>query len=133
MNAFPRFASLHGVVARSAATTPAIPQALEFDSQRKLDLPRGSLSRCDLPGPPVRPLRKRTETACTTLQSTGYIAPEYPGGWRAEIWMVDDVEEFGAELQHASFSQKSQLRILHQRKVPIPVWRPGYDITPRRA
>src|SRR5438270_12698603 len=42
--------------------------------------------------------------------------------------MVHDVEEFGAELQHAGFSQEPQFCVLHQRKIPISFGRPVQDI-----
>ena len=47
--------------------------------------------------------------------------------------MVQDVEEFGAELQHASFSEDPQLCVFYERKVPISERRPGYDVAPRGA
>jgi hypothetical protein len=133
MNALPRYARLKRVPERTWREDPANPQASEFNSQRKLDLPWFSLRHGDLPGSPVRRLRKRTEADCAARLCPSYTTREYPGRRRAEVWMVQDVEEFGAELQHAAFSKKSQLRFLHQRKVPIPGRRPGYDIAPGGA
>jgi hypothetical protein len=84
------------------ATTPAFPQASEFNSERKLDLPLviRQLS-CDL--------------ACTRaygFRERGYVTwgtIEYGGAQviAAEVGMVQDVEKFRAELQHPGFSQKS--------------------------
>lgn len=131
MNALPRSARLKMVPQRSCREDPANPRASEFDSQRKLDLSWFALRRGDLSRAAVRRLRKRAEAGCTTRLSPNYTTRENPGGRRAEEWMIHDVEEFGAELQHTFFTQESQLRILHERKIPIPRRRPGDDIAAR--
>ena len=47
----------------------------------------------------------------------------------AEIWMIQDVKEFRAELQHPSFSQKPKLGVLDERKIPISFGRSCQNIT----
>jgi len=48
----------------------------------------------------------------------------------AEARMVEDIEELRPELQHAGLTKETKLRILDNRKVPIPLGRPDQEIAP---
>ena len=100
MNAFRDLPACKGSSRLPAATTPAIPQ-LEFNSQGKLDLPlvirqlSGDLA-C------TRSNRLR-EWANVTSVAVEHCSAQVIA---AEVSMIEDVEEFSAELQQAGFSQK---------------------------
>jgi hypothetical protein len=47
-----------------------------------------------------------------------------------KLQMVQDVEDFSAELHRASLPKQSHHRILDQREVPIPWRRPAHDVNP---
>ena len=101
MNAFSLMCRLAGALAHSSREDPAIPQASEFKSQRKLDLPLVILQlMCDRACAPVRRFRERGVVS--------WISGEYTGVQTsaAEVWMVQDVEELRSEFQHATLSQE---------------------------
>ena len=102
---FPDLQACMGSSRDLIAKTPAIPQALEFNSQRKLDLPLAILDF--LVGPPIAWLfRERADIAYRTV-SLSTVENLRVEMLTAKVWMVHDVEEFGAELQIATLSQES--------------------------
>src|SRR5205807_7708629 len=106
---------------------PGSPPTSEFKPQRKLNVacagPAGRHDRLgDASCGPSRLFGKRS-------QVRGSAAERDAIGQR-EIGMVQDVEEFGAELHHAGCSEESQLGVLYQREVPVPERRPVQDVAP---
>src|SRR6266849_2640285 len=108
---------LRGPSRVAAARALAIPKALKFKSQRKLNLP---LAILDLLRDP--PAARRFQERCDVRGTAGRRTGENLGVemLTTKVWMVHDVEEFGTELHHAGLSQESQLCILHHRKIPSP-------------
>ena len=92
-----------------SAKAPAIPRTLEFDSQRKLDLALSIQDfRVDLRID--RLFHEWPDVTCSRggrgrLTAAENLGVEMRTG--GKVWMVDDVEEFGAKLQHAGLSQES--------------------------
>ena len=106
------FNELRGA-SRVLTQSPANTLDLKFNSQRKLDFPLAILDF--LVGPPIgRRFRERADLRCARLGGASTIENLGAEMLAAKVWMVDDVEEFGAELQHAGLSEKSQLGVLHQ-------------------
>ena len=104
MNAFSLMWRLAGALALPAAKTHANPQRSEFNFERKLDLPLAILDF--LVDPPIAWLfRERADVSYRTvsLSTVENLGAEM---LTTKIWMVHDVEEFGAELQHATLSQE---------------------------
>ena len=108
------------------AKTPAIPQTSEFNSQRKLDLPLVIRQLfCDLARTRSHGFRER---ACVTSVTAEYARAQVIA---AEVCMVQDVEEFRAELQHAGFSQNPSFVSLTSEKSqslsggPVRILRPA--------
>src|ERR1700730_17867909 len=113
--------------ARSFREDPSIPQASKFNSQRKLDLPLAILYLCI--GPPImRLFRERAYVTYSLVILSAGENLDVEMVAAAKVRMVYDVEEFGAELQHAGLSQEPLSWSIHQRKVPIPFGRPDQTI-----
>ena len=121
-NIFPAWRGLQELP-RLITRAPAILQVLEFNSQGKLDL---ALVILYLLMDRSIGRRFRERAGLSWARQGGASTVENLGAemLTAKVWMVDDVEEFGAELQHAGLSQKSQLGVLYEREVPIPFGRP---------
>src|ERR1700674_4385732 len=101
-NIFPGWRGLQELP-RLITRAPAILQVLEFNSERELDLALAILHLCMGPRM-MRVFRERASVRYTAVENLDVkmIAA-------AKVWMVHDVEEFGAELQQAGLSQKPQL------------------------
>ncbi len=99
-----------------------LPQApiLELQPQRKLDF---ALVIIQLPVDPA-PLRFFRERGVTCIT----IEYKRVDTRSAEAGMIEDIEELRSELQHASFSQESDLCIFDSRKVPIPFRGPAQEV-----
>src|SRR5579863_158364 len=98
---------------------------LELDPQGQLNVARsGAAGRHyrlgDFSGRLRWRLRERREIAI--------VARERKAIGQCEIDGVEEVEEFGAELNEAGFSEESHLGVLHQREIPIPEVRPVEDV-----
>ena len=111
-NNFPAWRGLQELP-RLITRAPAILQVLEFNSQGKLDLTLVILYLL-MDRSIGRRFRERADLRCARLGGASTVENLGAEMLTAKVWMVDDVEEFGAELQHAGLSQKSQLGVLHQ-------------------
>src|SRR6266853_1367092 len=101
MNAFSLMCRLAGALAHSSREDPAISQASEFKSQRKLNLPLVIRQlMCDLACTPVHRFRERGVVSISSVEYAGVQT------LTAEVWMVQDVEELRSEFQHATLSQE---------------------------
>src|ERR1700751_1778531 len=100
----------------SAAISRIIPHSLEDQLQRELNLPRCRRGGSDLAYPRERRLLIRSQNGGGPI--------EYRCGRRhAQVGMVQNIEDLGAELNGSLFAQPSNCCVLDDRKIPFrQVW-----------